>query len=50
MMMPFIKIVPIIFLIILIVITKDLTCHPLSRHLMTYGDGHEDVITQVVTF
>ena len=29
---------------------KDLTCHPLSRHLMTYGDGHEDVITQVVTF
>ena len=29
---------------------KDLTCHPSSRHLMTYGEGHEDVITQVVTF
>lgn len=29
---------------------KDLTCHPLSRHLMTYGEGHEDVIAQVVTF
>lgn len=29
---------------------KDLTCHPSSRHLMTYGEGHEDVITQVETF
>ena len=45
-----IKIVHIIFMSTLIVKIKDLTSHPLSKHLMTHGEGSDKVETQIAEF